>query len=254
VRLALVPADETLRSAMEQSWPGGAQQMYRRAAGPLTRQLLQQLRVVATTPAVAAAAAVDSSSTNEPQQQSDVPTTLWKQPQVTSQDVWDFDGSAVITAEHADRPASQVQALVFPNTDNKYTTDIERMDQELGRERLLLLVNPFWRNLDSWGFNILAPQAQTQAQRVIFDHFVETYCVLQKSVRGEDCVALKSYPYDWQLYAYAETNEWPYTEYAVHLGSTPEEPTAAEFAERLAQRDEFRLGKTMRQMQRRRNP
>ena len=82
-----------------------------------------------------------------------------------------------------------------------------------------------------WGFNLLAAGAKEKAAAAIFDRgFQETYVVLQKSVRGEDCVAVKAYPYDWQLYAYAESEDWSKAEYSIHLGSTEEEPTPKHFS------------------------
>lgn len=231
VRFALVPEGETLNQE-DRQWPGGAQQMYREAAGPLTRELLKQIR---------APTKKDNGASTD--------SSLTKQPTVQSQDIWDFDGSALVTAEAANA-SGDVRAMVQPNTDNKYTNDIVTIDKAMG-ERLFLLVNPFWRDITSWGFNLLAPGAKEKATAAIFDRgFQETYCVLQKSVRGEDCVALKAYPYDWQLYAYAESDYWPYSEYSVHLGSTPHEPKSVDFAELLSQREEFKLSKNMRQMQR----
>lgn len=233
VRFALLSPDQALydsgNGSNDQSWPGGAKQMYREAAGPLTRALLRQVRTTngATTSGVPAAP-----------------------PKVTSQDVWDFDGSAVVTAEASTGPEYDVQALVQPNTDTKYTKDIQTMDEAM-KDRLLLLVNPFWRNIESWGFNLLAPKAKQLAQEAIFDRgFTETFCLLQKTVRGEDCLALKVYPYDWQLYAYAESDYWPYAPKVVRLGSTVDEPKVSDFGSLLEVREEFQLSKNMRQLQR----
>lgn len=97
----------------------------------------------------------------------------------------------------------------------------------------------------------MAPKGKEMAQEAIFDRgFQETYVLLQPSVRGEDCIALKAYPYDWQLYAYAENEYWPYDEIIVYLGSTEKEPTTSDFTGLLNGRDEFKLSKNMRQMQR----
>lgn len=239
VRFALVAEGETLAS-QDPSWPGGAQQMSREAAAPLTRELLRVLRAPAAT---AANTQTDDASDVDRQ-------GLRKPPIVKSQDVWDFDGSAIITAEASTGASDDIQALVMPNTDTKYTRDIAAIDRAMG-SRLFLLVNPFWRNLESWGFNLLAPRGKAEAQQAIFNRgFEETYHVLQKSVNGEDCIAVKAYPYDWQLYARAESDNWPFEEYTVHLGSTPDEPTSADFATLLLQRDEFKLSKNMRRMQR----
>jgi hypothetical protein len=243
VRFALVPRGETLNSR-DRQWPGGARQMYREAAGPLARDLLRQVRAPTT-------ATDDDDDDDDDSPSRDVHPSLRKPPTVKSQDVWDFDGSALVTAEASTGARDDVQALVFPNTDTKYTQDIAQIDQAMGPQRLFLLVNPFWRNIDSWGFNLLAPKGKQLAQQAIFDRgFVETYSVLQKTVQGEDCVALKAYPYDWQLYAYAESDYWPYEEYTVHLGSTVEEPTSNDFVPLLSEREEFKMSKNMRMMQR----
>ena len=223
VRFALLPQGEFLNQN-DRQWPGGAMQMYREAAGPLTRELLRVIR------------------TNE--------EAFSKQPVVKSQDVWDFDGSALITAEAASGPEHDVQALVQANTDTKYTKDIETIDKAM-KNRLFLLVNPFWKDVESWGFNILAPNGKKLAQQVIFDRgFEETFCLLQKTVRGEDCIAMKVYPYDWQLYAYCESDYWPYREEIIHLGSSKKEPKSSDFGTLLEQRDEFKMSKNMRQLQR----
>jgi len=221
VRFALFPEDEMLNEK-ERLWPGGAQQMYREAAGPLTRSMM---KLVGT-------------------------TEDFRKCNVTTQDIWDFDGSALVTAESPTGAEGDAQAMVFANTDNKYTNDIATIDKAMG-DRLFLLVNPFWRDIDSWGFNLLAPKAKVMAQEAIFDrNFQETYVLLEKSVRGEDCIALKAYPYDWQLYAYAEMDYWPYDETIIYLGSTKEEPTLKDFGEMMSKREEFKMSKNMRQMQR----
>jgi hypothetical protein len=237
VRFALVEEGQTL-SSQDSTWPGGARQMYRQAAGPLTRELLRVLR------ARTARGSRDDAEADLHLQD------LRKPPAVASRDVWDFDGSAVVTAEASTGAADDVQALVFANTDTKYARDIAAMDSAMG-SRLLLLVNPFWRDIESWGFNLLAPRGKKEAQEAIFDRgFAETYHVLQKSVGGDDCIGIKAYPYDWQLYARAESGDWPYDEFVIRLGSTKEEPTSADFAALLGQREEFKLSKNMRRMQR----
>lgn len=231
VRLALIPEDQSLFE-YERQWPGGAQQMYREAAGPLARKLLEEIRA--------------------PTSPDNVDKTLLKQaPNVTTQIIWDFDGSALITAEAATGAQDDVQALVFSNTDTKYTRDIQTIDKAMGPNRLLMLINPFWRNVESWGFNILAPNGKQMAQEVIFDKFQETYVLLQFSARGEECVALKAYPQDWQLYAFLEDDYWPYEPKIIRLGQTKEEPKSSDFAELLNQREEFKMSRNMRQMQRR---
>ena len=164
-------------------------------------------------------------------------------------------GTALISAEAAAGPSGDVQAMVFPNTDVKYLKDIRNVSENLGKERLFLLVNPFWRNVESWGFNILAPNAKKLAQETVFDceggGFQETYVLSRFSARGEDCVALKAYPYDWQLFAYLEEENYGgMVQTAIRLGSSKSTPTSAMFTELLNEREEFKLNKTMRQMNR----
>jgi Domain of unknown function (DUF1995) len=258
VRLSLVPCNTndafskpTLLLNNEQDWPGGTQQIYREAARPYSIALLQQLRI-------------RSGSYNSRTMEQQHWTT---KPLIKEQILWDFDGSAIIstntpTSNNLDTndvitTETVVQALIQPNTDNRYFNDIVRMDQSVDNSTtsnaLNLIINPFWKDASSWGFNILAPKAQQKAASTIFDEkngYMETYNVLTKSVRGEDCVAIKAYPYDWQLHAYIENYDWPYTPYTIHLGSTTKEPSAADFVPLLNARSEFQYSKNMRQMQR----
>lgn len=169
-------------------------------------------------------------------------------PTTKSQDIWDFDGSALHTAEAAEGPSADIQALVFANTDTKYLDDISKISDAMG-SRLFLLVNPFWRNVDSWSFNILAPGAKRKAQEVVFDQgFDETYSLMVFQVRGENCVAVKAYPYDWQLFAFREDDYYTNEESIIRLGSCKEEPTSALVTGLINAREEFRDTRTMRQM------
>lgn len=237
VRLALVKEDIPISAEVEE-WSGGAKQMYREAGRPLTEALLEEIR------ASAPSLQTDDEKTNGKE---------FMRPDVTSQDIWDFDGTALVTAKAASGPSGDVQALVFPNTDTKYLKDIKQISQDLGTARLFLLVNPFWSKVETWGFNILAPNAQKMAQEIIFDcaggGFQDTYVLRRFSARGEDCVALKAYPYDWELYAYIEDESYGIpVQTAIRLGSSSEKPTSALFTELLNERAEFKLTKTMRQM------
>lgn len=244
VRLALVREEDPSMMEINQ-WPGGAQQMYREAAKPLTQGLLRELRL----------------GTNNNQ------GLLPRPPVVTDQDIWDFDGSALITSTPKEVTAPDGEgeasshpsaiAMVFPNTDVKYINDIDSLNQEhKDDDDLFFLVNPFWRNIESWGINLLAPGAKKKAQKIIFDDndnsgggYEETYHFLRFSARGEECVAIKAYPYDWQLFAYIEdeTMGW---QVPVRLGSCEEEPKSELITELLNGRPEFKLSKTMRQMRR----
>mmetsp|Transcript_3152 Transcript_3152/g.8530 ORF Transcript_3152/g.8530 Transcript_3152/m.8530 type:complete len:391 (+) Transcript_3152:183-1355(+) len=226
VRFNLVGEEDAAKE--EKQWPGGAKQMYRESGGPLTEALLREVRA--------------PTKNEHPEKRNE-------NPQLKKQNIWDFDGTALHTAEAAEGASADVQALVFPNTDNKYLEDIDKISEAMG-ERLFLLVNPFWRNVESWGFNILAPGAKKRAQEVIFGEnaFEETYSMMVFMVRGEDCVAVKAYPYDWQLFAFREDDYYPSQEYAIRLGSCTEEPTSSLITGLLNERPEFKETKTMRQM------
>jgi len=229
VKFALIGQEEAMSGELNE-FPGGAKQIYRECGRPLTESLLRELRITPKS----------SGSSDENEQITSSATP----PAVTAEDIWDFDGSAIISTD-------AVKALVFPNTDVKYLKDIEALDKEVGPDGLFLLVNPFWRNVESWGFNILAPNGKKRAQEVIFDNGYDvTYAVLRFSVRGEDCVAVKSYPYDWQMYAYREDPSWFNQQVPVWLGKSEGEPTSAQITEILNSKPEFKMSKNMRQMQR----
>lgn len=228
VRFALIREDQYVSDTNE--WPGGAKQMLRESAKPLTKALLKMVHA----------------PTKETDQ-----ADLRLPPTIKEQDIWDFDGSALITAEAKAGASGDVQALVFANTDTKYINDIETIDKAMGK-RLFLLVNPFWRNLDSWGYNLLAPGAKKKAEEIIFNRgYDETYCVLRFSCRGEEVVALKAYPYDWQIFAYREEGYeigGVQMETTIRLGSSREEPNSAFITELLNQRPEFKDTRNMRQL------
>ncbi len=219
------------QSAVEENeWPGGAKQIYREAGGPLTTALLREIR--APTKNIDEYVGERSLA-----------------PAIKNQDIWDFDGSALHSAEAKEGASADIQALVFANTDTKYLKDIAEISEVMG-PRLFLLVNPFWRNIDSWSFNLLAPNAKQTAQKTIFDQgYDETYNLMVFSVRGEKCAAVKAYPYDWQLFAFREDDyNRNMAESIIRLGSCKDEPTSALVTDLLNARPEFQETKTMRQM------
>jgi len=239
VRLALVKEGTPITPSEEENgWPGGQKQMYREAGRPLTEALLREIRA----PAKSIQTEEEKKSGKEA-----------FPPEIKAQDIWDFDGTALITAEAAVGPSGDVQSMVFPNTDVKYLKDIGQIHESFGKDRLFLLINPFWRNVESWGFNILAPNAKKLAQEKIFDceggGFQETYVLSRFSARGEDCVSLKAYPSDWELFAYIEDYSFGGPmQTAIRLGSCKEEPTSKIFTDLLNERKEFKMNKTMRQL------
>lgn len=228
VRFNLIGEEEG--ATEENEFPGGSKQMYRESGRPLTDALLREVRAPTKN--------VDT-----------FPEERRTNPDLKAQDIWDFDGTALHVAEAAEGPSADIQAMVFPNTDNKYLEDIDKVSDAMGK-RLFLLVNPFWRDVESWGFNILAPGAKKRAQEVIFgkNAFDETYSMMLFSVRGEKCVAIKAYPYDWQLFAFREDDYNQNEEYVIRLGSCKDSPTSSYITGLLNERPEFKETKTMRQM------
>jgi hypothetical protein len=112
VQLALVlPEGEYLKTE-DRQLPGGAQQVCQRAAGPMTRELLQQVQ------------ACTNQNKDENNTQDNDSAVKVKQPEAKSQDVLVFDGSAIVSAEAATGAADDVHALVLANTGE--ATQLER--------------------------------------------------------------------------------------------------------------------------------
>ena len=236
VRLALVRENQLI-SSDEDEWPGGTREMYREAGRPLSESLLSEIRAISSNNT--------TSSSNR---------KYYYPPTIKTQDILDFDGSALITAESAIGPSGDAQAMVFANTDTKYIYDIRDISESFGKERLFILINPFWKDIESWGiFNLFAPGAKRLAREIIFGSenggFQETYALNRWTVRGEKVAAVKAYPYDWELFAYLEDDTYgTLTETAIRLGSTADRPTSAIFTELLNSRPEFKINRTMRQI------
>ena len=237
IRFHLIKDNDKDSITEESQWPGGARQIYREAGKPMTAALLREIRL-------------PSSSNGNESSNNLLPPTL------DAKDIWDFDGSAIHSAKAADSTVQgDIQALVFPNTDTKYIQDIQDLANEMKSSDLLLLVNPFWRNVDSWSFNLLAPNAKQKAQKVIFDQGYDvTYHFMIFQVRGEKCAAIKAYPYDWEIFVFLEDEDestyWGagVGEQAIRLGTISEKPTSAIITEMINERPEFKETKTMRQM------
>ena len=245
VRFALVPLDgDVSDTETNAGWPGGAQQMYMVAGKPLTMELLRRVRAF--------------TSDGKGGVGSDI---FVQKPKVKEQmfaSPYDLDGSALFTAEAPEPIGSRgdVQALLMPNTDAKYISDIETIDAAM-KDRAFLLVNPMWRDLRSWGINILQPNAKKRAQEIIFERCgfgtkaANSFSLLRFSVRGERCAALRCYPYDWQIFAYLEDDQFPEVQRPVRLGTTTEEPTTEEVEKLLAAQPAFKFTKNIRRLNRR---
>lgn len=113
----------------------------------------------------------------------------------------DFDGSALLTAEHPAGALHDVQALLQPNTDDYYLDTIATIEQQIFSDtpekpkRLFLLFNPAWRDMSSWGFFGAA-----RAQRQVLDCYAITYALDQFVVRGTKVLLLRAYPADWAVF------------------------------------------------------
>ena len=94
--------------------------------------------------------------------------------------------------------------------------------------------------------NILQPRAAQLAEEAIFSRGYETtYEAKRFSARGENCIAIKSYPNPYMLYAELDERA-PYE----FLGSCEAEPTTEEATELLNANPAFKLSKNMRAMNR----
>ena len=121
-------------------------------------------------------------------------------PRVSEQPLLDFDGSSLLTSESAAGPLEDVQAILQPNADGYYLDTIEKVEQQFSdtpgkARRLLVLVNPAWRDRSSWGFFDGA-----RAQRQVLDRYETTYALEQFVVRGEKLQLLKAYPHPWHVF------------------------------------------------------
>lgn len=121
-------------------------------------------------------------------------------PRVNKQALLDFDGTSLLTAESAAGPLADVQAILQPNTDRYYLDLINRVEAEFSDtpgkpQRLLLLVNPAWRDRSSFGFFDGAA-----AQKLVFDRYETTYALSQFVVRGEKLSLLRAWPHPWHVF------------------------------------------------------
>ena len=152
-------------------WQGGPQETYRFLA-PLAKELLQLA---------------------DPQE-GGLP------PRISEQQLLEFDGSSLLTAESAAGAKSDVQAVLQAQSDRYYLNLVRRLEEQFSdtpgkAKRLLLLVNPAWRDRSSFGFFDGAA-----AQQLIFDRYRETYTLSQFVVRGQKLSLLRAWPSDWHVF------------------------------------------------------
>mmetsp|Transcript_12560 Transcript_12560/g.20925 ORF Transcript_12560/g.20925 Transcript_12560/m.20925 type:complete len:279 (+) Transcript_12560:38-874(+) len=204
-----IPLSEVMYSDKEEGfvadraigWQGGPQETLRYLS-PLASQLLQEIR----------------------------PNVGGLPPRVSEQILLDFDGSSLVTAESPSGPLDDIQALLQPNTDDYYSKTIATIEEQFSDtpgkpKRLFLLVNPAWRNRDSWGF-FGGQRAQTQ----ILERYTTTYALDQFIVKNEQMSRLCVYPDDWCVFVKdADKND-------KYLGSFKDKPDYAQMEEVLVRR------------------
>jgi len=119
---------------------------------------------------------------------------------VSEQILLDFDGSTLQTSEHPTGPLYDIQAILQPNTDGYYLKTIQQIEDQFsntkGKEkRLFLLINPAWRDRQSFGIF-----DGKKAQEQILDRYPTTYAVDQFIVRGRKISLLKCWSQDWAMF------------------------------------------------------
>lgn len=119
---------------------------------------------------------------------------------VLEQILLDFDGSTLQTSEHPTGPLYDIQAILQPNTDGYYLKTIQQIEDQFSNtegkaKRLFLLVNPAWRDQQSFGIF-----DGKKAQELILDRYPTTYAVDQFIVRGRRVSLLKRWSEDWAMF------------------------------------------------------
>jgi len=119
---------------------------------------------------------------------------------VSEQILLDFDGSTLQTSEHPTGPLYDIQAILQPNTDGYYLKTIQQIEEQFSNtkgkaNRLFLLVNPAWRDRQSFGIF-----GGKKAQEQILDRYPTTYAVDQFIVRGRKVSLLKCWSENWAMF------------------------------------------------------
>eukprot|EP00980_Cylindrotheca_fusiformis_P009330 scaffold2047_cov129-Cylindrotheca_fusiformis.AAC.9 len=121
-------------------------------------------------------------------------------PKIQEQVLLDFDGSSLLNAQSPMGALNDSLAILQPNTDTYYMDLIRELEDEFSdtpgkAKRLLLLVNPAWRDASSWGF-----LQSNKAQKQILDRYETTFALDQFIMRGQKISLLKAWPTDWSVY------------------------------------------------------
>lgn len=89
----------------------------------------------------------------------------------------DFDGTWLMTAESPTGVIDDIQAILQPNTEDVYLKIIFQVEDQFSDTpgkppRLFLLMNPAWRDMNSWGLFGAA-----RARKQVLDRYETTYAV-----------------------------------------------------------------------------
>ena len=176
-------------------WQGGPQETSRYLI-PLATEVLQEV----STRQRKRRAEADGDEDDKDDSEDGFVSTGGLVSKISQQTLLDFDGSTLLTSEHPAGPIYDVQALLQPNTDDYYSKTIQAIEEGFSDtpnkpQRLFLLINPAWKNKDSWGFF-----GADKAQKQILNRYELTYCVDQFVVRGIKLSLLKEYGQDWAVF------------------------------------------------------
>ena len=146
---------------------------------------------------------------------------------IQSQVLLEFDGSALLTSECPGGAKGDATALLQPNTDSYYLQTIQSVEEQFSdtpgkAKRLFLLVNPAWRDANSFGLF-----QSKKAQKQILDRYTTTYAIDQFVVRGQKLSVVKAWPHDWCLFwskLYPDDRNDDLETKPEFLGSFPERP------------------------------
>ena len=191
-QIVRLPLSESMYSDKEEGfvadraigWQGGPQETYRYLS-PLATDLLREVGSLNT---------VSDNDNNNRKNDGGLVA------RIKEQTLLDFDGTSLLTAESPSGAIDDIQAMLQPNTDGYYLKTINQIEEQFsdtkGKEkRMFLLINPAWRDKNSWGFFDAA-----RAQKQILDRYETTFALDQFVVRGRKISLLRAWPNDWAVF------------------------------------------------------
>ena len=215
IRLFLPRGENRNLFPPDESWEGGIMQLFYECS-PLVRNLMS--RLVTET--------------------AGVPPTLSEQ----RLDESGVDGESVWFAQ-SQKAADDCVGLVQPSTER--LTTIKKLSADCGPGRLLMLVNPQWKERDDpldalsrkGGFlgalgSVLGGNAQQEVELKETLGFVETYTLVEYVCRGSRICLHLSYPHGWTASYRNDSDEW-----VPMLSGQPTRPTYQEIEVALQDND-----------------